>query len=210
MRLYNSLCVALVASPLAVSAAGTLGFALGFNNADGSCKSQSDYEQDFDALKSVTTLVRTYSSSNCNVAKSILPAAVAKGFKVILGVWYGTLSPSSRRIYSLTLCSRPDTDDSYNMDKSALQSALSDSKNAAAVYAITCGSEALYRGDMTAEALLAKINDIKKTFPNMKVGTADSWNKYADGTADPLIKGGVELLSVYWGVSECHKVANER
>ena len=47
---------------------------------------------------------------------------------------------------------------------------------------------------MTAENLLTKINDIKKTFSNIKVGTADSWNKYADGTADPLIKGGVQLL----------------
>ena len=95
----------------------------------------------------------------------------------------------------LTQYDRPDTDDSYNKDKSALQSAIS-SKNAGSVYAITCGSEALYRGDMTAEALLTKINDMKKAFPNIKVGTADSWNKYADGTADPLIKGGVELLFV--------------
>ena len=80
-----------LATSSVVSAAGTLGFALGFNNADGSCKSQSDYEKDFDALKSVTTLVRTYSSSSCNTAQNILPAAVAKGFKVILGVWYDIL-----------------------------------------------------------------------------------------------------------------------
>lgn len=34
------------------------------------------------------------------------------------------------------------------------------------------------------------------------MGTADSWNKYADGTADALIKGGVKLLMAnafsYW------------
>ena len=91
MRLSNALFFAFATSPLAVSAAGTLGFALGFNNADGSCKSQADYEKDFDALKGVTALVRTYSSSNCNVAKNILPAAVARGFKVILGVWYDNI-----------------------------------------------------------------------------------------------------------------------
>jgi glucan 1,3-beta-glucosidase len=72
----------------------------------------------------------------------------------------------------------------------------------AAVYAITVGSEALYRGSLTAEALLSKINDMKKTFPNVKVGTADSWNKFQDGTADPLIQGGVKLLLAnafsYW------------
>jgi glucan 1,3-beta-glucosidase len=35
---------------------------------------------------------------------------------------------------------------------------------------------------------------VQNLFPNLKIGTADSWNKYADGTADPLIKGGVKLL----------------
>jgi len=34
------------------------------------------------------------------------------------------------------------------------------------------------------------------------MGTADSWNKYADGTADALIRGGVDLLMAnafpYW------------
>jgi exo-beta-1,3-glucanase (GH17 family) len=36
----------------------------------------------------LTTLVRTYSASNCDTAKNIIPAAKAKGFKVVLGVWY--------------------------------------------------------------------------------------------------------------------------
>ena len=52
----------------------------------------------------------------------------------------------------------------------------------------------LYRGDLTASELLDMINDMKSTFPDILVGTADSWNKYADGTADPLITGGVKLL----------------
>jgi glucan 1,3-beta-glucosidase len=29
---------------------------------------------------------------------------------------------------------------------------------------------------------------VKRAVPNLKVGTADSWNKYADGTADPVIR----------------------
>ena len=62
------------------------------------------------------------------------------------------------------------------------------------VYAVTVGSETLYRGNFTGEELLSKINDIKSALPGTKVGTADSWNKYADGTADALIKGGVDLL----------------
>jgi glucan 1,3-beta-glucosidase len=87
MRVSSVLPFALAVAPMAVSAAGTLGFALGDKNADGSCKQTSDYEADFDQLKSLTTLVRTYSASDCNTAKNIIPAAKAKGFKVVLGVW---------------------------------------------------------------------------------------------------------------------------
>lgn len=70
------------------------------------------------------------------------------------------------------------------------------------VYAVTVGSETLYRGNFTGSELLSKINDVKAILPNTKVGTADSWNKFADGTADALIKGGVDLLLAnafsYW------------
>lgn len=35
-----------------------------------------------------------------------------------------------------------------------------------------------------------------------KVGTADSWNKWADGTGDAVVKGGVDLILAnafaYW------------
>lgn len=31
-------------------------------------------------------------------------------------------------------------------------------------------------------------------FPSVTVGTADSGNKYADGTADALVQGGVTYL----------------
>lgn len=187
MRFTSFVPVVLVAAPLAVSAAGTLGIAIGSKNTDGSCKLTSDYELDFDALKSSTTLVRTYSASECKTAQQILPAAVSKGFKVVLGVW-------------------PDSDEAYNADKSALQSALSDSRNMAVVQAITVGSEALYRESLTAEALLSKIQDMQKTFPSLKIGTADSWNKFQDGTADPIIKGGVKLILTnafsYWQAQE--------
>lgn len=83
-------------------------------------------------------------------------------------------------------------DEEYEQDKEALKKAIPN--NADAVYAITVGSEALYRGNLTGPELLTKINDMKATFPDVKIGTADSWNKYADGTADALITGGVKLL----------------
>lgn len=65
----------------------------------------------------------------------------------------------------------------------------------AQVYAITVGSETMYRGNFTGATLLEKIQDTKSALGGkFKVGTADSWNKYQDGTADPLIKGGADIL----------------
>jgi len=188
----GSLVLAAAAAPVAVSAAGMFGYCLGNNKAtDGSCKVQADYEDDFDALSPVTKIVRVYTSGGtCNTAAEILPAAVAKGFEVVLGVW-------------------PDTEDSYQADKSALQTVMKDSSLASAVHAITVGSEAMYRlsqnqGGMTATDLLAKIQDIKSTFPDVKVGTVDSWNIWADGTGDPILSATptIELVMAngfsYW------------
>lgn len=87
MRFATILPLALAASPIAVSAGGTLGFALGDKKTDGTCKFTTDYEVDFDALGGSSKLVRTYSSSECNTTQQILPAAASKGFKVVLGVW---------------------------------------------------------------------------------------------------------------------------
>jgi exo-beta-1,3-glucanase (GH17 family) len=88
---FSTVAVALAATPAIVSAAkGTMGFALGTKQAGGQCKTQQDYEQDFDAIKSNSgsTLVRGYAASDCDMAKNALPAAKSKGFKVVLGIWY--------------------------------------------------------------------------------------------------------------------------
>ncbi|KAI4753002.1 putative glucan 1,3-beta-glucosidase [Aureobasidium sp. EXF-3400] len=173
--------------PFLISAAGTLGFALGDKKADGSCKFHDDYEADFDAIKSNSgsTIVRIYAASDCNTAAQILPAAKIKGFKVILGVW-------------------PDVDQSLQADKQALQIYVPQYLDQ--VYGVTVGSETLYRKTFTGPQLLEKINDVKSVLPSgIKVGTADSWNKFADGTADAVIKGGVDFLLAngfaYWQAS---------
>jgi glucan 1,3-beta-glucosidase len=87
MRLSPVLSLALAVAPSLVSATGTLGFALGAKNADGSCKATSDYQDDFKALNDLTKLVRIYAASQCDTAANILPAAKAAGFQVILGIW---------------------------------------------------------------------------------------------------------------------------
>ena len=89
MRFSQYACIAFAIAPTAVLAVGSLGFALGTKNPDGSCKAQSDYEADFSAISSSTsaTIVRGYAASDCNCAQYILPAAKNKDFKVILGIW---------------------------------------------------------------------------------------------------------------------------
>ncbi|KAK0252439.1 hypothetical protein B0A54_10374 [Friedmanniomyces endolithicus] len=185
MRTTAILATLAVAAAPTFAQKGNLGFALGTKKAEGTCKYTQDYEDDFSAIRSASgsTLVRGYAASDCNCAQQILPAAKNKGFKVILGIW-------------------PDTDASYAADKAAIQTYAN--QYADQVYAVTVGSETLYRGNFTGEQLLEKINDVKSILPSsVKIGTADSWNKYADGTADALIKSGnVDILLAnafsYW------------
>ena len=100
----------------------------------------------------------------------------------------------------MVIALRPDVDESFNADKLALSTYATQYTDQ--VYAVTVGSETLYRGNFTGAELLEKINDVQAILPNTLIGTADSWNKYADGTADALIKGGVKLLMAnafaYW------------
>jgi glucan 1,3-beta-glucosidase len=174
---FTPIAFALALAPATVSAAtGSLGFALGTKNADGSCKAQADYEADFTAIAASSTakIVRGYAASDCNSATYILPAAKSKGFQVILGIW-------------------PDTDQTYNADLAAIQKAAPNYLDQ--VYAVTVGSETLYRGNFTGPTLWAKMQAVKTALGGkIRVGTADSWNKYADGTADAVIQGGPDLL----------------
>lgn len=81
---------------------------------------------------------------------------------------------------------RADTDEGFNEGKAAVQTVAS--QFADQIYAVTVGSESLYRGNFTGDELADLIQDVKSAVPDLKVGTADSWNKYADGTADPVIR----------------------
>ncbi|KAL4917628.1 glycoside hydrolase superfamily [Aspergillus aurantiobrunneus] len=180
MRVAGLITLLAAAMP-ALAKRGTFGLALGNETPDAKCKSVEEYKKDFDAIKHLTTVVRTYSASNCDTAQNIIPAAKAKGFKVALGVW-------------------PDTDESFNQDFEALKKTVPGNEDV--IHAITVGSECLYRGDIDASKLLNRINQVKKQFDGVQVGTVDSWNKFADGSADPIIQGGVTYFLAngfaYW------------
>lgn len=90
MRFSTVAATALAVAPAMVSAAGTMGFALGTKLPNNDCKKQSDYEQDFDAIDKASgaKIVRGYAAHDCDFAKNALPAAKKKGFKVMLGIWW--------------------------------------------------------------------------------------------------------------------------
>jgi len=187
MQLHTLLSTALLATPLAVSAAGTLGFAVGNTNADGSCKKQSDFEADFKAIQSNTDakIVRTYSASDqyanpCNTPSQILPAAKSAGIQVLLGMW-------------------PDGG-AYQKEKAAIDAA-NPTQYGDTLYGITVGSEGMYRGTYNADDLVGWVKDMKNTYPNVAIGSADSWNCWANGTMDSIINSVDLVLAngfAYW------------
>lgn len=75
-------------------------------------------------------------------------------------------------------------DPSFQKDFAALKKTVPGHEDV--IEAITVGSETLYRGDLTGPQLHKYISTVAKEFPKVTVGTADSWNKFADGTADDL------------------------
>lgn len=180
MHLRTILSVAVAIAPVAVSAAGQLGFAVGNTNADGSCKKRSDFEADFKAIKGNThsTLVRTYSSTDqwgnaCNTPSEIMPAAKAAGVQVLLGMW-------------------PDGG-SYDKEKKPIVDANVE-QYGDTLFGITVGSEGMYRGTYTAKELSGWLTDMKQTFSKTKIGTADSWNCWNNGSMDGIIKSGIDLV----------------
>ena len=105
----------------------------------------------------------------------------------------------------LTFRSRADTNEAFDAD--AAQFFEYAAQYESTIYAVTVGSESLYRNQeasstgLTAQALLNKIQKFNDQLQSnglagkFKVGTADSWNKYQDGTADPIItSGAVDIL----------------
>lgn len=60
----------------------------------------------------------------------------------------------------------------------------------------------MFRKAFTGPELLKRVQKVEKMFPHVTVGTADSWNKFADGAADALITGGVKYLYAYLSILE--------
>ncbi|KAJ8146675.1 hypothetical protein OY671_000283 [Metschnikowia pulcherrima] len=174
-----SFLFAAAAAISSASALGDLGFNLGVKDNEGNCKTTAEYENDFDHLKSYTSVVKTYAVSDCNTLEILGPAAESANFQVMFGIW-------------------PTDDDHFAAEKAALQTYLPTiSKSTVKVF--TVGSEALYRGDLTATELADAIDSVKdllksikdkngESYESVPVGTVDSWNVLVDAGSTAAIQ----------------------
>ncbi|KAK4561441.1 hypothetical protein LTR86_004759 [Recurvomyces mirabilis] len=165
----------LAAAALPYASAYWKGFNVGANNEDGSCKSQQDWENAFNKLKSLPqyiTSVRVYASSDCGTLANAVPAALNTGTQLLVGVW---------------------TEDSahYDAEKNALAAAIQQYGHDWIV-AISVGSEDLYRGDTDANTLANQIYDVRGMVRqwgvNQDVGHVDTWTAWVDDNNKAVIE----------------------
>lgn len=130
-----------------------------------------------------TSRILTLSSNDCHTPSEILKAAKTAGIKVLLGMW-------------------PDGG-VYQKEKGFIEDANVE-QYGDTLFGITVGSEGMYRGTYHADDLIGWIGDMKKSFPNTKIGTADSWNCWTNGTMDGIIKSGIDLV---WVTQDCETIS---
>ncbi|CAK4033790.1 glycoside hydrolase family 17 [Lecanosticta acicola] len=164
---------------LAASLPSVFGYYKGFNvaatNIDGSCRTTAQWEEAFNKLKALPqdiTSVRLYASSDCNTLANAVPAAIATGTQILVGVW---------------------TEDSahYTAEKNALEAAINE-HGYDWILAISVGSEDLYRGDTSAATLAQQIYDVRGMVRQWgveaEVGHVDTWTAWVDAANDAVIE----------------------
>jgi exo-beta-1,3-glucanase (GH17 family) len=152
------------------------GFNLGANLPTGPCKSQADWTKDFNVLLSLPgsfTSARLYASSDCNTLANAVPAALATGTKLLVGVW---------------------TEDGnhFAAEKAALQAAIQQHGHEWIV-AVSVGSEDLYRKETSASTLAGQIYDVRGMLGalgagGVQVGHVDTWTAWVDGANAAVIQ----------------------
>ncbi|OCK85252.1 glycoside hydrolase family 17 protein [Lepidopterella palustris CBS 459.81] len=150
------------------------GFNVGATNPDGSCKSQADWETAFNTLKGLPgyfTSVRLYAASDCNTLANAVPAALATGMQILVGVW-------------------TEDDTHFNDEKQALLNIILQ-YGSDWIIAVSVGSEDLYRGDTTPDKLASQINDvrgmIRSVGANQEVGHVDTWTAWVNSANNEVI-----------------------
>ena len=190
MKLLNTLTA--LATLLPFTTAFYKGFNMAAQNPDGSCRTQAQWQTAFQNLQKLPgkfTSVRLYASSDCNTLVNAVPAALATGTQILVGIW---------------------TEDSnhYNTEKQALLSAIAAHGNSW-ILAISVGSEDLYRNDTTASTLASQIYDVRGMVRaqgvSAQVGHVDTWTAWVDSSNNAVITAsdfiGVDSYPYFQGSS---------
>ncbi|KAJ9645848.1 hypothetical protein H2201_008205 [Coniosporium apollinis] len=172
MRLFNF--AAAFAAILTTTEAYWKGFNIGANNPDGSCKTRADWELAFNTLKSLPGSfidVRLFASSDCGTLANAVPAALATGTNLLVGIW---------------------TQDAahYEAEKNALVAAIN-AYGTSWILAISVGSEDLYRKETSAAVLAGQIYDVRGMVRGLgvtqEVGHVDTWTAWVDPANEAVI-----------------------
>nr|OQO29969.1 hypothetical protein B0A51_02560 [Rachicladosporium sp. CCFEE 5018] len=170
---FTTILTALAAS-IPCTTAYWKGFNVGANNPDGSCKTTAQWTTAFQKIAGLPqhiTSVRLYASSDCNTLANAVPAAIATGTQILVGVWAEDATH-------------------FTNEKNALQAAIN-AHGSNWIIAISVGSEDLYRGDTSASALAQQIYDIRGMVRAMgvqaQVGHVDTWTAWVDNNNKAVI-----------------------
>lgn len=153
------------------------GFNLGANRAsDGACKSQSDWEKDFSTMAGLPgyfTSARLYASSDCNTLANAVPAAIAHGVQLLVGVWATDANH-------------------YDAEKQALLNAIQQYGHSW-ILAVSVGSEDLYRADTDDNALAQQVYDVRGMLTTVipsdqmpQVGHVDTWTAWVTNATQTI------------------------
>ncbi|KAG7396499.1 glycoside hydrolase 3 protein [Phytophthora boehmeriae] len=125
------------------------------------CKSSDTIAADLKILADITSNVRTYSLSDCDVT-GVLTAAKELSLTVWLGVWVS----EDEKVYDAEVAAF----------KKLVSAGLIDSN----VVGINVGSEAVYREDITAEQAIKYVTDFKKVMKDNDVSVPISITDIVD------------------------------
>lgn len=167
--------------------------------ADGStCKNRSDWEYAFSSVKVLPNGINTarlFYASECDSLVNAVPAALATGMQILVGL--------------------DDRDNAFSEEKGALLSALS-RYGWNWLVGVSVGSESLYRGTTNAEDLAVKIRDVRGMLkrlpgypgPAVEVGHVDTTNAWFNTASKPVMIAcdfiGVDIYPYFQTESNNH------
>ena len=135
------------------------------NNPDGTCKNQTQWTTAFQELYNLpqkVEYVRLYASSDCDTLINAVPAAFNSQIKILVGVWAENATH-------------------YQSETNALTDAITQ-YGADWIYAISVGSEDLYRGDSNAATLANQVENTRNATRALNVtvpiGHIDTWQAW--------------------------------